>query len=697
LFFLGFGLMSQSVYTFADSLNVIVEGKTLKNPFTGGFNSCQFGNFDLDNDGIKDLVVFERSTNKLLPFLSQNSQLVYAPVYESQFPKCNGFFLLRDYNLDGIEDIFTYSSLGITVYEGIRIQNDFFFRLVKKPVFSKAFGNIFNILTNVNDVPIVDDIDGDKDLDVVLFSFANGSYLQFHQNQSMERYRHADSLVFEQKDECFAGIKEVSCDSFVFNLNCKMYRIAPNARTQHVGAGALLFFDVDGDNLKDLILSKEDCNTLKYFKNKSKSGIPDFEQRFYKFSPSSVFAQISFPAAFAADVNSDGKSEFLASYGSASSGYNLDFENAVYLFDGNLKLSQSNFLQNESIDLGENASPTLFDIDGDGDQDLLVGYHTNKKNNLYRGALAYFENIPVDSQAVYLLRDRDYMALQARQWVNVIPQFFDIDTDGNIDLLVTASAPLSFLATNSYVFYGDKPQYFHFSQKIDTLTLPLNIEDVPLFTRFKNDTQVKALVGKNSGKLNLYQLVAGNWEMQNADFGFVPDEFSKQCTVAEANIDGDTLADLLLSNSTGSLLWVKNYQTAGSQNWVIDTIRHLAPNQTDLKALRLSSRNVLFSQFDKKQKSDILVGCRSGGVLLLKESNQKVKKSNLLDLFPNPFSSQFFVKTKAAGPYHLYDLSGKLLKSGYLQSGLNLLEMNLLAKGVYLFKTIEASVKLFKD
>ena len=69
-----------------NSVPVIVNNDTLFNPWTGGFNSVQISKIDLNNDQIEDLFVFDRSCDKLVTFISENNNFVYAPEYEKLFP-----------------------------------------------------------------------------------------------------------------------------------------------------------------------------------------------------------------------------------------------------------------------------------------------------------------------------------------------------------------------------------------------------------------------------------------------------------------------------------------------------------------------------------------------------------------------------------------------------------------------------------
>jgi len=103
---------------------VFQNGQPLPHPFSGGINAPQFSTADLNNDGLDDIVVFERAGDKVLTFLrsSLTGELIYAPEYACLFPKLNDWALLRDYNQDGAPDIFCAStqqgSQEIQVFRG---------------------------------------------------------------------------------------------------------------------------------------------------------------------------------------------------------------------------------------------------------------------------------------------------------------------------------------------------------------------------------------------------------------------------------------------------------------------------------------------------------------------------------------------------------------------------------------------------
>jgi hypothetical protein len=289
------------------------------------------------------------------------------------------------------------------------------------------------------------------------------------------------------------------------------------------------------------------------------------------------------------------------------------------------------------------------------------------------------------------------MGFLKNQWANVIPQFFDINNDGSVDLLVTASLPTHFLDTYTFAYYGSEPDYFKHGLGMDTLSLSLNLMDVPYFTRFKGLGKTIAFVGKSTGRLDLYMDELGTWALKSDSVGTSTLSFPQEVVVAEANLDGDEEEDLLLCSSGKNLLYVSNYKQLSPTAWVIDTLRYDNRQANVEYPIILSKRHTLYTKFSKTQKSDIWVGCATGGLFLFKESNLSVPIAQEQSVFPNPFVSEFIVRSKYEDEFHLYDLMGKEVLSGKLHEGYNVYEVSFLKKGVYILNTSHRHFKLLKD
>ena len=157
------------------SIPVQRNGIWLREPWVGGVNAPSFRG-DLNHDGIPDLFVFDRDGNKVLTYLSNgdgsDSMFQYAPQYEGVFPAdLNQFAMLRDYNNDGIPDIFTFAAAnaGMRVFKG-SIQNGVLhFDLVCPLIKYTDSPYTINVFVNYLDVPVVTDVNRDGYLDLLAY------------------------------------------------------------------------------------------------------------------------------------------------------------------------------------------------------------------------------------------------------------------------------------------------------------------------------------------------------------------------------------------------------------------------------------------------------------------------------------------------------------------------------------------------
>lgn len=688
-------------YILVDSIPVLQRGTLLKHPFTGGFNNVQYNNADLNDDGIQDLIIYDRGNKKILPFLvftSPNLRYEYRPDYEPIFPRIENFLLMRDYNGDGREDLFVGSEVGIEVYKCVNAAYGFQYELVTASLYTTDQGLSSVIMVNPDDYPLVQDMDKDGDLDLVCFDYYTGARLVYHQNLSVESFGHRDALLFQQTDNCYANFQEIACDTFAFGLSCKPLRQSNRLdRVQHVGSGAILSWDMDHDGLEDLLISKIDCFWINYLKNIGSSSQAVFEPKLRRFGAAAdTFLLRGFPVPYAVDIDADGQREILISPRATGSNYRIDFEVSSYLLNADLTLNSPSFLQDQTIDLGENSTPVKYDYDQDGDRDLMVGYHSYYKEGAYRGGIALYENIGSESLPSFSLKTTDYMGLMQRQWVNIQPQFFDINSDGNMDLLVTASLPLDILTTQTFAFLGNEKAYFRFDEKVDTLTLPLNIMDVPVFTRDANG-QVQVLVGKSNGTLLRYVFQQGIWDLEGELWTPDPDREIRYTCAREANIDGDAEVDLLMSNSERYLLYVKNYRTQALGHWSVDTLRLFHQSSGRYQAIHTVARPMLSCEFSPLL-SEIWIGAASGGIIgLVPDPDASHRLSQQPEVYPNPFSDKLFVKSSNPDIYRLYDSQGKFLKEGKVNEGYNLAPFEHLHTGLYVLRFSQSSVKVVKE
>ena len=384
-----FSLSAQFTYRIDQSIPVEVNGKTLLNPWAGGLNAAQINTLDLNADGQEDLVIFDKMASKISTFIAQNKTYHYAPEYEVLFPaEISTFMVLRDYNCDGKKDLFTFGQIGVLVFQNTTSTGQAlswkklkFYNsdtgLKSDVLLTRGFSGKINLLPGTNDLPNFKDMDGDGDLDVLNMRFVSPSTAEYHRNFSMERYGRCDSLDLERQTQNWGGFLECSCGKIAFNgQTCAQI----GGRTDHTGGKVLLTLDVDNDGDQDLLFSEETCSRLYFMENQGTTAAPALNN-FSIFPATNPVGILFYPGAYLEDVDFDGKNDLLASPNLyARSALDNNFQKSIWFYKNTgtnqlpgFTFTKDNFLQEDIIDIGDNATPTFTDIDGDGDEDLFVG------------------------------------------------------------------------------------------------------------------------------------------------------------------------------------------------------------------------------------------------------------------------------------------------------------------------------------
>ncbi|WBM73865.1 T9SS type A sorting domain-containing protein [Saprospira grandis] len=431
-------------------------GQPLELAWQGGLNSPQLSTADLDGDQAPELILFDRVGQTIdIYSLQSDGSYLPRPALRSAFPlaELQHFMLVRDYNCDGIPDLFSYfqdiglGQTGIIAYKGeLNLAGQLSWSTAGEKLFYRDVqGQRETIFLSTIDIPAIDDIDGDGDLDILTFN-PSGGYIEYFKNQSIEEGHACDSLHFTLADDCWGRAYESGLQAEL-DLSPRIDSCANWAgwtalRPQsgrHAGS-SLLSLDLDGDQDKDLILGDLSFPNLIALRNGGQNDTAWFDQQNVNFPTGQAAAVELFPAAFYEDVDGDGIKDFLASS-------NRDFaseDRSLLLYKNTgsnsqpqLQLQSNHFLIEEMLDLGTNAFPLLADWDGDGDQDLILGhYGSYQAGNNYTAGLWYFENQGSDLQPSFRQQNDDLGQLRQYNLHRLVPTAADIDADGDLDLLV---------------------------------------------------------------------------------------------------------------------------------------------------------------------------------------------------------------------------------------------------------------------
>ncbi len=317
--------------------------------------------------------------------------------------------------------------------------------------------------------------------------------------------------------------------------------------------------DIDRDGVEDLVAAPNSevqgrgVGQVWYYRNTAASGMAAFERQTQGFLVGEMpdFGHGANPVFF--DHNGDGLLDLVVG-------------NEGYLPGIGAKRSQLALLENvgtasepafEVVDLDYGGlsiygfvdlKPAFGDIDGDGDEDMIVGEE--------EGLLHWFANTSSSGAASFSLQMPGWQGIDVGK--NATPELHDLDGDGDLDLLVgekngnvtffrnTGSASSATMTEENSSFGGIAPlsglTNVGYSQ-VDVVAQP-------------GTGALRLYVGSLNGRIWRYDNWAGDLGATFTPFdstvGGIDD--GERSRVAVADLDGDGILDLLAGNMRGGLV-----------------------------------------------------------------------------------------------------------------------------------------------
>lgn len=515
ILFASFPSYSQFGFERWDSLHVSRGGNNLLNPWSGGFSSPMFSPIDLNQDGLKDLFVFDRTCHRVLTFINAGIpgvvKYTYNHAYAQAFPPMRYFALLRDYNCDGKEDIFTYTSGGFKVYRNdYTVTSGLQFTLVTPFLMEDFTSGPINVYTSSADLPAIDDLDGDGDLDILTLAVGGGAVI-YHRNYSKENYGHCDSLDYTLESTCWGNVFLSSfSNTATLGISCRTSPLPPPEMGGLHGAATFLTFDAEGDGDKELVVGDVGFKNLLYLHNGGGAAVANITAQDTTF-PANFLSSIpvsiqNFPGAYYMDVDNDGVKDLLVS--PSSPGLSENYKGVWFFKNTNLdnwpdfEFVTDSLFQDNFIETGDGNNPLVWDENSDGHLDLLFGnYGMFNPSGIYFSSLHLYRNIGTTGFPSYNFISNNYESLHSPLLQDLYPTAGDLDSDGDQDLVVgNNNGNLSYYeniggAGNPAVFAAGVHNY----SGID-----VGLNAAPQLADLNNDGKLDLAIGRASGTISFF-------------------------------------------------------------------------------------------------------------------------------------------------------------------------------------------------
>lgn len=721
---LAFGFCSQQAlaqgkYVHANNIPVTVLGTTLKNPWVGGFNAPIFSEIDLNGDGRKDIFVFEKDGNRISTFINQGTpntvDYVYAPEYAKKFPvSMHDWVLLKDFDCDGKEDIFTYSySGGMTVYKNdYSSSSGLKFNLAYNLVYSKYGPVTANLYVAAVNLPALVDVDYDGDLDVLTFP-VSGSFVEYHENKGVELFGKCDTLVYQLNPSCFGnfGLSGLA-NTGILNAGCRMGEPqAPvidleNLSTMHSGS-CMIAFDIDGDYDRDIMNGDILGNNMLMLYNGGDSTLANMNVQDDNFpSYDTPINLITFPSPYYLDVNNDGNKDLLTA--PCISGSAENYNNVLYYInttDNNSNIfnyQQNRLFVEDMVEVGAGANVTFTDIDSDGLKDLIVGnYGYFRPIPPFESGLSYYRNTGTATNPAFELQTIDYGNFFSLSLTGLDPSFGDIDSDGDQDLFLGNTDGTIIWYTNT-AGAGNTPVYTITQPELLASTgSPIDVGQFssPQIVDVNRDGKLDLIIGERTGTINYYEntgtpfapqftLVTTQFGGLNVNTSLTIYGYSNPCLYDSAGT-----YQLLVGSISGYMYQYNNID--GNLNGTFNLVDSMyygihEPDRSTVDVADLNGDGI----------NEIAVGNNAGGIALYKwdtssEVSEVIGTTFGFNIYPNPASEMITVKFDSqllkSRNIEIIDLLGNIISELTTDNNVAVIDTRNLSQGVYLCRVVENS------
>ena len=560
------------------------EGIAYDHPFLGGFNLPRPHLADIDGDGDLDLFVQEYS-NEVMFFEQVGTAAEPRYLWRTDSYKdleVGEWYHFADVDTDGDFDLLSEQRFSlIRFWRNNGGFDEPEFELVTETLLDTANEVVFSDRQNI---PKVGDIDCDGRLDLMLGRLEG----------TITRYE-ADGV-----DDAGAPKFRHVTDNFQ-DIEIIGQVLGNNLASLH-GANTMALEDIDGDRDLDLFWGDFFEPGLLYIENTGSCTTPSLRSEPEPFPLNNPILTSGYNAPAFGDIDGDFDNDLLVGVlGGAYNPNSTTIDNFLHLEQtapNSFEVKTRRYVSN--IDLGSETFPSFADLDGDGDQDMLVGNKIQPDDNL-TGKLFRFENIGTPTEPKFILRG---IVPEFTGAYHYAPAFGDLDSDGDLDILMgTWRDELMLVINDGQV---TEPNWTIADPAIVKLTRGRNA--TPTLGDIDDDGDLDLFIGESSGDINFYRNDGGR---DGPQFVLVDDKYGgidagRRSVPTLVDIDTDGDFDLVVGSEAEGLKLYRNNGTRREADFVLD-------ETFDVPVHPFSAP--IFTDVDGDGDADLFVGGIGGGLL----------------------------------------------------------------------------------